>query len=250
MVEKCGADRPVNPSLDSFIKKGLSRKNQMPSLSVINEFLQLKVRNTPAGFAVYHSEKVIGHIEDGHRHVNPPRFALGKSNYLTQSLPLPKRIFNRREDPYTIHKYARGIRSLPEKAEPGGNTCPHTLRPSKGRERRLHGRRIEGKSPFSSNSPAKTTTGPLAPLVHGVTALTEEEKIQELTLLLLYLTSWEEREFDEAWQRSWKGYPFDTLDALGAERLISGSKRAKSIYLTDKGVEKAKELEAKYFGSR
>ena len=38
-----------------------------------------------------------------------------------------------------------------------------------------------------------------------------EEKIKELTLLLLYLTSWNEKEPFGKYQRAWKGYNFDIL---------------------------------------
>ena len=45
---------------------------------------------------------------------------------------------------------------------------------------------------------------------------------------------------------SWKGYDFDVLNELRDEGLISGSYNAKSVYLTEKGVKKAKKLEEKY----
>nr|WP_232324792.1 DUF6429 family protein [Halobacillus mangrovi] len=50
----------------------------------------------------------------------------------------------------------------------------------------------------------------------------------------------------EEGQRSWKGYPFGTLDELSEKRYIIGSKRAKSVYLTEEGIEQAKELMKKY----
>jgi len=42
--------------------------------------------------------------------------------------------------------------------------------------------------------------------------------------------------------RAWKGYDFDTLNALEEKGYISQSKTAKSVYLTEEGVEFAKEL--------
>ncbi|EOD00235.1 DUF6429 family protein [Caldisalinibacter kiritimatiensis] len=71
-------------------------------------------------------------------------------------------------------------------------------------------------------------------------------KIKELTLLLLYLTSWEEDEFGNKLRRSWKGYPFEILDELVDEKLVFGSKRAKSVYFTEEGIKKAEELIDKY----
>jgi len=41
----------------------------------------------------------------------------------------------------------------------------------------------------------------------------KDKQIEELTLLLLYLTSWEETgDVIEATLRSWKGYPFEVLN--------------------------------------
>lgn len=73
-----------------------------------------------------------------------------------------------------------------------------------------------------------------------------EQEVKELTLLLLYLTSWKEDDLPEEIRRSWKGYPFEILDQLNEEDLIRGSKRAKSTYLTKTGVEQAKALAKKY----
>ena len=75
-----------------------------------------------------------------------------------------------------------------------------------------------------------------------------KEEIKELTLLLLYLTSWEDDDFPEDVQvrRSWKGYPFKILDELREEDLIFGSNRAKSVYIKEKGIEEAKKLIEKY----
>lgn len=72
------------------------------------------------------------------------------------------------------------------------------------------------------------------------------DTIDELTLLLLYLTSWEEDAVVAKVHRSWKGYPFETLDKLAEEGLISGSRGAKSVYLTEEGVERARKLADKY----
>lgn len=75
-----------------------------------------------------------------------------------------------------------------------------------------------------------------------------DETIKELTLLLIYLTSWKEDTNLTKVQRSWKGYPFDVLDELNEEGYIDGNKRAKSVYLTEEGLGKVKELMKKYIG--
>ncbi|MDQ0214520.1 hypothetical protein J2S13_000916 [Oikeobacillus pervagus] len=75
-----------------------------------------------------------------------------------------------------------------------------------------------------------------------------EEKIKELSLLLLYLTSWQENDLPREMRRSWKGYPFDILNELTDEDLLRGSTRSKSVYLTEDGIKKAEKLMKKYLG--
>jgi len=73
-----------------------------------------------------------------------------------------------------------------------------------------------------------------------------DDTINELTLLLLYLTSWEEDAGFTKVIRSWKGYPFESLNELTDGGFISSSRGAKSVYLTEEGIEKAKELAIRY----
>ena len=73
-----------------------------------------------------------------------------------------------------------------------------------------------------------------------------EKQIMELTLLLLYMTSWEEDEFPAGMRRSWKEYPFSALDALSEEDWLRSNSRSKSVYLTDAGIKKAEALMKKY----
>jgi len=69
------------------------------------------------------------------------------------------------------------------------------------------------------------------------------ENIGELTLLLLYLTAWnKEVTEDVKVLRSWKGYPFEVLDALQEKGYISQGKyksRSKSVILTEDGIRQA-----------
>lgn len=73
-----------------------------------------------------------------------------------------------------------------------------------------------------------------------------EKKIKELTLLLLYLTSWKEKDDFGELTRSWKGYPFEVLNELTDEDLVRGSKKSKSVYLTGAGIKEAEKLAEKY----
>lgn len=81
-----------------------------------------------------------------------------------------------------------------------------------------------------------------------------DQKIEELTLLLMYLTSWEEKGFvrdendqikEEKVKTCWKGYSFDVMNKLTDENYLYFSK-GKSITLTPEGEELAKELMDKY----
>ena len=73
------------------------------------------------------------------------------------------------------------------------------------------------------------------------------KKIEELTLLLLYLTAWDEEVPPfSTHKRSWKGYDFGILDSLDGEGLIVGSKKSKSVFLTEAGAARAQELAKKY----
>ena len=78
-----------------------------------------------------------------------------------------------------------------------------------------------------------------------------EEAMRELTLMLLYLSRFTQREkFHEATDfYAWKGYDFDILNELDdADYIRQGNhpSRSKSVYITESGREQAKELLSKY----
>ena len=73
---------------------------------------------------------------------------------------------------------------------------------------------------------------------------------QDLTLALLYLSAWQEKSFGEPVFQSWKGYDFDTLDALVEQDKLYGSKGSKSIYLTPEGIENARALVDEFLKQR
>lgn len=78
-----------------------------------------------------------------------------------------------------------------------------------------------------------------------------EQAMKELTMMLLYLSKWTERDrFSDGKDfYAWKGYDFEILNRLGEEDYIrqgSQPSRSKSVYITDTGMEKAQELLEKY----
>ena len=72
------------------------------------------------------------------------------------------------------------------------------------------------------------------------------EKINDLTLMLLYLNYWKENDIGQEYRRSWKGYAFNDLNKLAEEGYISEGRRSKSAVLYEEGIEKAKMLLAEY----
>lgn len=91
------------------------------------------------------------------------------------------------------------------------------------------------------------------------------EQIKELTLLLMYLTSWEENPYAglhgltkkqkqqlspeqlaETYRACWKGYDFDVLNELSDDGLLKARGRGKTAYFTQEGEDLAAELLAKY----
>lgn len=81
-----------------------------------------------------------------------------------------------------------------------------------------------------------------------------KKNIEELTLLLMYLTSWDEKGFvrdenDETKEGKvktcWKGYSFDVINELTDKNYLYYSK-GKSITLTHEGEAQARKLMDKY----
>lgn len=67
--------------------------------------------------------------------------------------------------------------------------------------------------------------------------------LQQLTLLLIYLNAWKEKDITGASiYRAWKGYDFEVIDRLKEEGDIEFSKTAKSLYISENGIRKAEAL--------
>ena len=80
-----------------------------------------------------------------------------------------------------------------------------------------------------------------------------EQAMQELTLMLLYLSKFTDHDiptFDgKPVYHAWKGYDFGLLNELDVQDYIRQGdhpSRSKSVYITEDGQEKAKELLTKY----
>lgn len=73
----------------------------------------------------------------------------------------------------------------------------------------------------------------------------DKEKVDEMVLALLYLTSFH----DEFGLRAWKGFDWDALDRLHQKGYISDPKgKARSIVMTEAGGTLSEALFLKHFG--
>ncbi len=75
--------------------------------------------------------------------------------------------------------------------------------------------------------------------------MSRDDLLHDLTLAMLYLTSWEEKGPGGPVRRSWKSYDWDVINRLDSEGLISTSHRAKSAYLSDEACRRAEEIVAR-----
>lgn len=72
----------------------------------------------------------------------------------------------------------------------------------------------------------------------------DKDKIDEMVLALLYLTSFHEQD----WIMAWKGHDWEALNRLHEKGYISDPKRkAKSIVLSEEGAKKSEELFKRFF---
>ena len=75
----------------------------------------------------------------------------------------------------------------------------------------------------------------------------DQEKVEQMVLALLYLTSFKDRYA----LRAWKSHDWNALDSLHAKGYISNpASKAKSIVLTEEGAKRSKELFEKHFSVR
>ena len=78
------------------------------------------------------------------------------------------------------------------------------------------------------------------------------KKINDLSLLLLHLTGWEENDRQNEGlkiERSWKGYLFECLNTLEEEKMIRQFQNTKSVIVTHEGRVKAEKLKSIVFNA-
>lgn len=73
----------------------------------------------------------------------------------------------------------------------------------------------------------------------------DTDKVDDMVLALLSLTMFT----DTGTTRAWKGHAWEALDRLHAKGYISDPKsKAKSVWVSEEGVERANELFERHFG--
>jgi hypothetical protein len=73
----------------------------------------------------------------------------------------------------------------------------------------------------------------------------DKDKVDEVTLALLYLVMHEETEWGA---RAWKGFDWDTMNRLYEKGFIDNPVgKAKSVAVTPEGCKRSKELFEQYF---
>ena len=76
----------------------------------------------------------------------------------------------------------------------------------------------------------------------------DRERVDEMVLALLWLTAFDRDQFGAL---AWKSHDWDALDRLHAKGYISDPKsKAKSVALSEEGVERARELFERHFGGK
>ena len=75
----------------------------------------------------------------------------------------------------------------------------------------------------------------------------DRDKVDDAVLALLWLTSFDE---DEYGARAWKSHDWDAMDRLYEKGFIANPRsKAKSVILTETGVERSRELFERLFGA-
>lgn len=76
---------------------------------------------------------------------------------------------------------------------------------------------------------------------------TREQAIEELSLMLIYLTRFQDNnEYCRYLENSWKGYDFDTLEKLEQKKLLFQPRKSKCVYLSEEGKKQARRLLNEY----
>jgi hypothetical protein len=76
----------------------------------------------------------------------------------------------------------------------------------------------------------------------------DKDKVDDMALALLWLTTIGEKQGGQVVLRAWKGHDWDALNRLHEKRLYWRSCReSKSVFVTEEGAERSEELFRQFF---
>jgi Domain of unknown function (DUF6429) len=77
----------------------------------------------------------------------------------------------------------------------------------------------------------------------------DKDKVDDMVLALLWLTTCEQKQFGQRLRRAWKSHDWDALNRLHEKGFIGDPVgKAKSVFVTDEGAKRSEELFRQYFG--
>ena len=77
----------------------------------------------------------------------------------------------------------------------------------------------------------------------------DEDKVDDMVLALLWLTTYGEKLSGHIVRRAWKGHDWDALNRLHEKGFIGNPVgKAKSVFVTDEGAKRSEELFRQFFG--
>ena len=77
----------------------------------------------------------------------------------------------------------------------------------------------------------------------------DKDKVDDMVLALLWLTTFEQKQFGEMVRRAWKGHDWEALNRLHEKGFIGDPVgKAKSVSVTEDGAERSTELFRQFFG--
>jgi hypothetical protein len=75
----------------------------------------------------------------------------------------------------------------------------------------------------------------------------DKDKVDDMVLALLWLTTFEEKQFGEKIRRPWKGHDWEALNRLHENGFIGNPVgKAKSVFVTEPGAKRSEELFRQY----
>jgi hypothetical protein len=77
----------------------------------------------------------------------------------------------------------------------------------------------------------------------------DKDKVDDMVLALLWLTTFGEKQFGQIVLRAWKGHDWDALNRLHEKGFIDDPVgKAKSVFVTEEGAKRSEELFRQFFG--